>query len=207
MMVGQQPIANPAAADDPEAAKFLFSEPDDATGQKPGPCVACHMYPTPTDPKDPATAPPTRSARTPSTWSARTARFDYTAACKTCHTDIKDSFNFTAKADYDGNGKVEGVQDEVKGLLGVLWGALEQSGLKKLDTGYPYASVPKDASDKVKNAWYNYRVVYGLMWGEDEPGNEGAAAAIHNFNRSVGLLQAAYKDLTGNDVPGATILK
>ncbi len=45
------------------------------------------------------------------------------------------------------------------------------------------------------------------MWGEDDPGNQGAAAAIHNFNRSVALLQASYKDLTGQDVPGATILK
>ncbi len=43
-------------------------------------------------------------------------KFDYAAACKGCHADIKD-FNLTAKADYDGNGKIEGVQDEVKGLL------------------------------------------------------------------------------------------
>ena len=54
LMVGQTPVANPAAvADDPESAKFLFSKPGDATGQKPGPCVACHMYPTPSDRQGP----------------------------------------------------------------------------------------------------------------------------------------------------------
>ena len=208
LMVGQTPVANPAAvADDPESAKFLFSKPGDATGQKPGPCVACHMYPTPSDAKDPAAAAMHQVGSHSFNMVSPDGKVEYTAACKACHSDIGDSFNFAAKADYDGNGKTEGVQDEVKGLLGVLWGSLEKSGLKKIDTGYPYASVPKDASDKVKNAWYNYRFVYGIMWGEDEPGNEGAASAIHNFGRSVGLLQASYKDLTGSDVPGATILK
>jgi hypothetical protein len=204
MMVGQSPVANPAAADDPTAAKFLFSKPDDKTGQKPGPCVTCHMWPTPTDPKDPA-------AHQVGSHSFNTVSLDgtinYTAACKTCHTDIKDSFNFAAKADYDGNGKIEGVQDEVKGLLDVLWKALETQGLKKMDSGYPYAQLPKDASDKVKNAWYNFRVVYGVMWGAEGPGTQGKAQAIHNFDRSVMLLQQAYKDLTGQDVPGATIMK
>ena len=206
-MVGQQPIPNPAAASDPTLAKFLFSKPDDKTGQIPGPCVACHMYPTPTDPKDPATVATHQIGSHSFNMVSPDGKTAFTAPCKSCHTDIKDTFNFTAKADYDGNGKIEGVQDEVKGLLNVLWGALEQNGLKKINTGYPYASVPTDASDKVKNAFYNFRIVYGVMWGEDDPGNQGAASAIHNFNRSVGLLQASYKDLTGNDVPGATILK
>ena len=160
-------------------------------------CTSCHSD------IDPAAHPPAGKTIA----SARAFAVAASGTCKTCHSDIQDSFNFTAKADYDGNGKIEGVQDEVKGLLNVLWGALEQSGLKKIDSGYPYATVPSDASDHVKNAWYNYRVVYGVMWGEDDPGNQGAASAIHNFNRSVGLLQASYKDLTGNDVPGATILK
>ncbi len=207
MMVGRAPIPNPAAATDPEAAKFLFSKADDTTGQTPGPCVACHMYPTPADKNDPAFAATNQVGSHSFNMVSPDGKTDFTTPCKSCHSGIQDTFNFKAKADYDGNGKTEGVQDEVKGLLNVLWGALEQNGLKKIDTGYPYATVPKDASDSVKNAWYNYRVVYGLMWGEDEPGNQGAASAIHNFGRSVGLLQASYKDLTGKDVPGATILK
>jgi hypothetical protein len=138
-------------------------------------------------------------------------KFDYTAACKQCHGDQKD-FNFPAKADYDGNGKTEGDQDEVKGLLNVLWTALEAKGVKKVATGYPYATLPTGADGKVdpkiNSAWYNYRTVYGVMWGADTgDGNQGAAQAVHNFKRTVTLLQLSYKDLTGQDVPGATLMK
>ena len=120
---------------------------------------------------------------------------------------MKADFNLTAKADYDGNGKTEGVQDEVKGLLNVLWKQLEAKGFKKVATGYPYATLPANVDDKLEQAWYNYRSVYGVMWGtETGNGNEGKAQAVHNFQRSVGLLQASYKDISGSDVPGATIV-
>ncbi|MBI2346883.1 MAG: hypothetical protein HYV03_08445 [Deltaproteobacteria bacterium] len=39
-----------------------------------------------------------------------------TSACTACHTTLTD-FNRTARADYDGDGSIEGIQDEVKGLL------------------------------------------------------------------------------------------
>jgi hypothetical protein len=46
------------------------------------------------------------------------------------------------------------------------------------------------------------------MWGEETGnGNEGKAQAMHNFKRAVQLLQLSYKDLTGQDVPGATLMK
>lgn len=207
-LVGIAPVPNPAAKDNPTAAKFLWSSADDAKGNTPGACVACHMWPIITDQKDPNfekvgghsfnTVSPDRS-------------FDYTASCKGCHQDIT-TFNLKAKADYDGNGKVEGVQDEVNGLLNVLWKELEAKGLKKVPTGYPYATLPRGADgqvdDKIDNAWYNYRTVYGVMWGEETgDGNQGKAQAMHNFKRAVMLLQLSYKDLTGKDVPGATLMK
>ncbi len=207
-MVGAAPIPNPAAATNPTAAKFLFTPAGDEKGNVPGPCVTCHMWPTITDAKDP-------NYHKVGGHSFNTVspdgKFDYTAACKQCHGDIK-SFNLPAKADYDGNGKVEGVQDEVKGLLDVLWKALEAQGVKKSPAGYPYATLPRGADGKVdpkiNNAWYNFRTVYGVMWGSDTgDGNQGAAAAVHNFKRSVMLLQLSYKDLTGQDVPGATLMK
>ena len=92
-------------------------------------------------------------------------------------------------------------------MLDVLLKALQAKGLQKLDQGYPYARLPQNADDKIKNAWYNYRYVYGVMWGEGGKGNEGAAAAIHNFSRSVALLQLSYKDLTGQPVPKAAVIK
>ncbi len=94
----------------------------------------------------------------------------------------------------------------------MLWKDLEAKGLKKIDTGYPYATVPKNADGttdpKIANAWYNFRYVYGVMWGTDTGnGGEGKAAAVHNFKRSVQLLQLSIKDLTGQDAPGATLMK
>ena len=76
------------------------------------------------------------------------------------------------------------------------------SGIRSI-TGNPYFNRDDlaKASDKQENAIYNYRFVRGLE------GSEGKAAAIHNFKRSVALLQISYKDLTGSDVPGATLMK
>ena len=198
-MVGAAPIPNPGFAADPTTNQFLFSAVGDTKGNVPGPCVTCHMTPGLTDSKDPNYM---KVGEHSFNMTSPDGTFDYGAACKSCHGDVKD-FNLKAKADYDGNGKVEGVQDEVKGLLGILWKGLTDKGVKKIDTGYPYATLPKDASGnvdpKIANAWYNYRVVYGVMWGTDTGnGNEGKAAAIHNFKRSVALLQLSIKDLTGS---------
>ncbi len=196
LIVGVSPVPNPA---DKTGKTMLYG------GATPGPCVTCHMAPSITDAKDPNA---NKVGAHSFNLVSPDGKLDYTAGCKSCHAGIKDDFNLPAKADYDGNGKVEGVQDEVKGLLNVLWKDLEAKGFKKVDTGYPYATLPQNADDKMKNAWYNYRTVYGVMWGaETGNGNEGKAQAIHNFKRSVQLLQLSIKDLTGSDVPNATVLK
>ncbi|HEY6042236.1 MAG TPA: cytochrome c3 family protein, partial [Anaerolineae bacterium] len=171
-LVGAAPIANPAAATDPEAAKFLFSGATDAKGNIPGPCVVCHMWGGITDSKNPNYE---KVGGHSFNTVSPDGKFDYGASCKSCHGDVTD-FNLKAKADYDGNGKTEGVQDEVKGLLNVLWKALTDKGVKKIDTGYPYATLPQGADMKIKSAWYNFRVVYGVMWGtETGNGQEGKA--------------------------------
>ena len=203
-LIGTAPIPNPAAAKNPEAAKFMFTKAEHGheKGNVAGPCVVCHMWPG-LDAKNPnymKVGEHSFNTTTPD------GKFQYVASCKDCHGNIK-SFNMPAGADYDGNGKVEGVQDELKGLLDVLMKALQAKGLQKLDQGYPYARLPQNADEKVKNAWYNYRYVYGVMWGEHGKGNEGAAAAIHNFKRSVALLQFSYRDLTGQPVPKAAVVK
>lgn len=208
-LVGSAPVPNPAAKENPAAGKFLWSSVDDAKGNVPGACVACHMYPIITDQKDPNFE---KVGGHSFNTVSPDGKFNYTASCKACHKDIGDSFNIKAQADYDGNGKTEGVQDEVKGLLNVVWQQLEAKGVKKVDTGYPYATLPKDAKgqvdDKIDNAWYNYRTVYGVMWGEETGnGNEGKAQTMHNFKRAVQLLQLSYKDLAGKDVPNATLMK
>ncbi len=189
LIVGAGPVADPS---DPSGKTLLFG------GNTPGSCVACHMYPNPANAKDP-------NHLTVGDHSFNTispdGKFEYTAECQSCHPGIKD-FNFQAKADYDGNGKVEGVQTEVAGLLTKLQQAIADSGIKPIK-GHPYfdQSNMQYWNQKQKDAIYNYLFVRGT---ED---NNGKANAIHNFDRSVALLQLSYKDLTGHDVPGATLMK
>lgn len=203
-LVGASPLPNPAY--DPknsESAQFLYSAVGDTKGNVPGPCVTCHMTSGITDTKDPEVY---QVGDHSFNLVSPDGKLDYGTACKSCHGQVTD-FNLKAKADYDGNGKVEGVQDEVKGLLNVLWKQLEAKGFKKLDTGYPYATLPKDMTPQLKGAWYNFRYVYGVMWSADSTGGEGKAAAIHNFKRSVSLLQLSIKDLSGSLPSGMAELK
>jgi hypothetical protein len=73
----------------------------------------------------------------------------------------------------------------------------------KTQDDYPYLVFPADSklSLELKGAIYNLRYVTGVMWTGD-----GKAATIHNFDRSVGLLQVSYMKLTGKDVPNAALL-
>ncbi len=189
LIVGVAPVKDPT---DTEGKKMLYG------GAVPGPCVTCHM------------APNGLSDNDPNRWEVGEHNFgmtspdgkvENTSACQTCHAGAT-KFDFEAKADYDGNGKIEGVQEEVAGLVRTLQQAIADSGVKPIK-GNPYfdAADLAKANEKQKNAIYNYRFVRGLE------GDDGKANAIHNFKRSVALLQLSYKDLTGQDVPNATLIK
>lgn len=197
MLVGVAPIPNPAFKTDPTVNQYLYSAVGDAKGNVPGPCVTCHMTAAPSDAKDPNLYMVGEHSFNTVSPDGKT---DYTAACQSCHGTIT-NFNMKAKADYDGNGKVEGVQDEMKGMLNKLWSQLEAKGFKKQQAGYPYATTPANMDASLKGAWYNFRYVYGVMWSTGSEGNQGAAAAIHNFKRSAALLQLSIKDLNGGTLP------
>ncbi|MBI5031764.1 MAG: hypothetical protein HZB51_14645 [Chloroflexi bacterium] len=202
MMVGNAPV--PSGSTTPGSAKFKWSSPTDTKGNVPGPCVYCHMWDAVTTATDPLAYKVGGHSFNTVTPDGKT---DYGSSCKSCHGEVKD-FNLKAKADYDGNTKVEGVQDEVKGLLNATWKALEAKGFKKVETGNPYATIPADADAKTKQAWFNFRYVYGVMWGpETGNGNEGKAAAIHNFKRTCALLQLSLKDLGATPAGAADCTK
>ena len=48
-------------------------------------------------------------------------------ACAGCHVGL-DTYNRTARADYDGLNGIEGIQDEVQGLLDLLLEKIEDAG-------------------------------------------------------------------------------
>lgn len=173
-------------------------------GKAPGACVLCHMYRTPGgawDTKD-SLAVPGHQKIGGHTFNM-VAEVDgkvveHTDPCQQCHPGVT-TFNFPASADYDGNGKVEGVQTEVDGLRAALKAAIlawkDPAGKSVKDNeegGFDATDV--QVSTDVKAAIYNYAFTNG---------NAGTA---HNFDRAAGLLQLSIAKLTGKDVPKATLL-
>ena len=73
-------------------------------------CVTCHM----------GTAPEAEEEGYRRvgghTWRMVNEEVEFIATCQGCHPTVT-SFNRSSRADYDGDGTVEGVQDEIKGLL------------------------------------------------------------------------------------------
>ncbi|MBI2854731.1 MAG: ammonia-forming cytochrome c nitrite reductase subunit c552 [Chloroflexi bacterium] len=111
------------------------------------------------------------------------------AACASCHKDLT-SFDRQAYGDYDGNGKAEGIQTEVAGLL-----KLVAAQLPKDKDGKIISSITKDNTTELqRQALWNYAVIA-------KDGSNG----VHNAAFSVQVLQRTYKALTGKAVPGATI--
>jgi hypothetical protein len=79
-------------------------------------CVTCHMYPGPKKGK------PGYLKLGGHTFALRTKdkqNLEYTKPCSPCHGKLK-SLNRRALHDYDGNGKIQGIYDEVNGLLNTL---------------------------------------------------------------------------------------
>jgi hypothetical protein len=98
--------------------------------------------------------------------------------CSDCHGDI-DTFDFK-RADYDGDGVVDGVQTEVKHLM-------EQLARLLPPLGQPTVTINSSFTKQQLRAAYNYQFVY-------YDGSYGA----HNLSYAVGLLKASIADLTGD---------
>lgn len=129
-------------------------------------------------------------------------------ACANCHADLKD-LNRRALADYDGDKKLEGIQDEIHGLLEELKEAIKEkyqlvdlidkSGrimfvTDNSDTANPKGLEAGKVSENDYKAAFNYFLI-------EADGSEG----IHNPAYAVQLLQQSYKAVTGHDVPNAVI--
>jgi hypothetical protein len=99
-----------------------------------------------------------------------------TAACVQCHGPVA-NFDFK-RQDYDGDGVVEGVQTEVKGLL-------DQLGRLLPPLGDPKVTVTAAYTRPQLRAAYNYLFVL-----------EDKSYGVHNLSYAVGLLKASIADLT-----------
>jgi len=107
-----------------------------------------------------------------------------------CHVSPSlDSLNRVADADFDGDGDVEGVYDEIEGLLDDLKALLIAAGLTNAE-GTPLSVTVPDADSA--GALYNFLFV------EDDHSH-----GIHNTKYAVGLLQSSINYMTTGDPNGA----
>lgn len=117
-----------------------------------------------------------------------------TAGCHQCHKDMKQAkgtnvFARLAKADYDGDGKIENVQQEVQGLYERLLNK-EGSGLLQTMKDPPY-----DKSGKFTNSKTNYPIaVVGALYNYKFV-QEDRSRGIHNTVYAVQLLMDSIKAL------------
>jgi len=111
-------------------------------------------------------------------------------ACAACHGDLP-RINGPAGGDYDGDGRVEGVQDEVQNLLDLVRDELLAAGLQWSEEA-PYWGPAETVA--LRAGVYNWSYV-----------NNDGSRGIHNTERAVALLQLTYRQLSGADLPGATL--
>lgn len=123
--------------------------------------------------------------------------------CGRCH-DSATSFDVQAKGDYDGNGKVEGIQTEVQGLLAHLERAISKQlaggSYEGVHGALVFSDADGEAIDNVSQQLYLAAYNYELITADSSYG-------IHNPQFVVHLLQESYRALTGSDLPNAQMIK
>jgi len=114
-----------------------------------------------------------------------------TDVCVKCHGNI-DDFDMPV-ADYNGDGRIDGVQTEVQSLLNRLSTLLPPSGYKASQSAYVADGKIKSPSTqtnwptKFLQAAYNWQFV-----------NADGSLGVHNAAYAVGLLKASIGNLTGD---------
>ncbi|OGB60396.1 MAG: hypothetical protein A2Y94_08365 [Caldithrix sp. RBG_13_44_9] len=119
-----------------------------------------------------------------------------TAACTNCHGVINNFREIPAAGDFDGNGTVEGLQDEVDGLIELCIEALVASGLDT--TGGLEAPFESDTTSTLQQREVGWNVIFV---------ESDASHGVHNPDYAVQLLQQSYLYLTGSLPKNADIIE
>jgi hypothetical protein len=114
-----------------------------------------------------------------------TNSYDKVDVCVQCHGPIP-SFNFQT-ADYNGDGVIQGVQDEVQSLLNTLSTLLPNSSGVIDGSVKTSLSVTTNWTQQQLKAAYNWQFV-----------NNDGSLGVHNAPYAVGIIKASIGDLTGN---------
>ena len=109
------------------------------------------------------------------------------AACQQCHGPVNSFDDFTAKMDYDRNGAIESIQDEVEGLLHAV-------GVLLPPLGEPEVDVTPDFTALQLRAAYNHAFV-------EDDGSHG----LHNAQFAINLLKVTHEALTTGSLGACAI--
>jgi hypothetical protein len=154
-------------------------------------CVTCHM----------ATRVNGSSIQSNHEMSMKDAAgADIVTSCRNCHGSKITKFDdVIAFSDYDGNGKVEGVQTEIAGMLNTLKAVLPKDSAGEVVTMKKDSAVVKAHKDwpRVLDAMYAYSFV-----------KQDFSMGVHNTKYTVNMLRGALGVLTGieatnQEVPAA----
>lgn len=147
-------------------------------------CVDCHMYPT-TD-----TGTVNRDKVGGHTFRLRNPENDYqhTKACESCHGPKTSFADFIAAADYDRDGNIEPIQDEVKGLERLLRIALPPIGLDSINWSM-LIGIGADSMN-YRKAYFNYRLIH-------YDGSYG----MHNTKFTIDVLSKSIKAINNGFIP------
>jgi hypothetical protein len=153
-----------------------FGAPTSSSGHKyalQNACVDCHMYATPD------TGKPGRDKIGGHSWAMEADGVENVAACQSCHGPINSFDDIKAAYDYDRNGRVEGIQTEVKGMLARL--------AKIIPPPFADSLIVKPTfTESQLRAAYNYLFV-----------SRDGSYGVHNAKYAIGLLQKSMDILTG----------
>lgn len=116
---------------------------------------------------------------------------DIVTACRECHGKIEEFNDIRAMADYDGNGKIEGVPTEITGMLDKL-----KALLPKDANGEPVTM--RVDSMKVKNDPL-YPKNLGAIWNYYFVKNDWSNG-VHNTKYAVAILRASFAALTATGI-------
>jgi hypothetical protein len=153
-----------------------FGTPTSSSGHKyalQDACVDCHMYATPD------TGKPGKDKIGGHSWAMEADGVENVAACQSCHGPIKSFDDIKAAYDYDRNGRVGGIQTEVKGMLARLGNILPK---QVADSGKVLQSFTQN---QLRAAYDYFFVLYDGSYG------------VHNAKYAIGLLQKSMDILTG----------
>ncbi|MCL5030492.1 MAG: T9SS type A sorting domain-containing protein [Bacteroidetes bacterium] len=110
---------------------------------------------------------------------------DLVGGCVSCHGPITSFDDIKASSDWDGNGKIEGVQTEVQGMVNLLASLLPKDSNDPTSVAYRmYDSLKVKGQPNIIKGIYTYYFV-----------TEDKSMGVHNAKYTVSLLQKALSNL------------